>query len=195
MVSPEKKIEILSKQCETIDSKITSFELLGLRVVTLGTTVVIGLLALSIKEKSDIALVILPFAMYALLFYWINVTTWILSFGGYKKHLEERINSLAGEPLLLWECRIIHSQHVNVPNTILRVLCSVVLFSCIVASIYGACRIGEFLFIVVLICVNILSLTALGIALRYMKNEFRRTYREAQSCFSDYGNITGDDNS
>lgn len=195
MTNVDLKFEALCKQCDIFDSKITSYSLLSLRVLGLGTTIIIGLLVLAIKEHVEIALLLLPFAMYAILFYWINITTWILAFGGYKRHLEERINRLVNEPLFLWESRLVHSRHVNVANSIMNMLSAIVLIGSITVSLYSAHKMNNILLIVSLICLNLIFLAALGYAIGYMRAEFDRTYLEAQAyCNEPIGQIRNEEN-
>ena len=188
-------IDLLVKQCDSIDSKITSYHLMGARVIGLGTAIVIGVLALAIKEKFILALLLLPFGMFFVLFYWININTWIVGHGGYKRHLENQINNIVGDPIYLWESHIVHHRHTNLSNIMLDIICGVALLVCIVASIHAAVVFQSIILVVIDILVNTGLAIGLVVCIARQKSEFDLVYKEATKVYQNKRNISQEENS
>ena len=179
MIDDEKKLDALIEQCKSIDSKITSYHVMSARVLGIGIAIVSGVLAVSIKEKSYIVLLLLPLALYSILFYWTNVMAWIVANGGYKKHLEEKINKVCREPLFLWEAGIVQKRHTNISNICLNSLYVVVLILCVGSSIFAASKYPNL--VIISIGVNLFLLIALIISFVHLKNEFNQAYLDSKN--------------
>lgn len=181
----EKKIELLVKQCELSDHKILSYQNVGSKVLGYGSTLILTILAIALKEKITAILLILPAAMFILIFYWMNVDAWVLSEGGYKKAMEEKINKMLDENIYLWESKIVTSKHINLNNIILDIIYFLVLLACIIASVNASFELKVHWITGIIICANaILCFLALLCLIRN-KTEFKNTYEEAKKHFKD----------
>jgi protein-S-isoprenylcysteine O-methyltransferase Ste14 len=107
----ELKIDLLFKECDSVGQAIRNFSLLAERISALGLAVIAAGLAYGIKEKINEILLFLPFAFFLVMLYGIHILTEGISLGGYKRHLEGRINNIFGEHLLLWELFIAKERH------------------------------------------------------------------------------------
>jgi len=105
------KIELLIKECESTGQAIRTMLLTNEKVMALGFTIISTGLVYGIKEKVSEILLFLPLAVFAVLFYGIRITAEIMSLGGYKRYLEENINSILRENVLLWESFIAPKMH------------------------------------------------------------------------------------
>jgi hypothetical protein len=172
------KLDALISQCSSIDAKITSYHLLGAKVLALGTSIIPTILAISFKNNYDTVLLILPIAIFSVIFYWVNINTWIVSHGGYKRYIEEQINALTGEPIYFWEAGVVPSRHTNLSNVILNSIFSLVLILCISASLWASRKNG-ILFAAVAV-LNLVLVISLVFSFAYLKTEFQRTYKDTK---------------
>ena len=178
MIDEDKKFSALIEQCKSIDSKITSYHVMSSRVLGGGIAIVSAVLAVAIKEKNYIVLLILPLALYSILFYWVNVISWILAQGGYKKFLEEKINRMCCEPIFLWEAGVVQKRHHNVSNLCLNILYFIVLICSIGLSIFSASKYPNIL--IISIAINIILFIILIISFLNLNNEFSQTYIDSK---------------
>ena len=176
----EIKINLLIKECDTIGQGIRTLILAGERVVALGFAVIAAGLTFGIKEKIDEILLFLPFAVFGVLLYGIHIFTEVMSLGGYKRNLEEKINVILGENLLLWELFLAKERHGAFGKTILNLVYAFFLVLTIFISLSTAWRNytkGTFGGLVI----GILFLTiCLVISMYKMDKAFHRTYQIAK---------------
>ena len=106
VLSDSEVIEYLFRECERVGNGITELFKQGEKILTLGATVIIAGIAYGTEKDIKSLFLILPFAVFALCFYGIHLAREMFSQGGYKRYLEEEINSRIGEDILLWEIHI-----------------------------------------------------------------------------------------
>lgn len=112
MDSKEKlQIELLQKEYDNVWQGIRNLSLAGSKVIALGLTIIAAGLTLGVKEKILDILLLLPIAIYGVLFYGIHISTELISLGGYKRYLEEKLNGITGNNILLWELSIARRRH------------------------------------------------------------------------------------
>lgn len=177
--SDKVKIDLWVKECETLGATITNLMLLSARVIGIGSGIVFAVLALVFKEKAYDVVLLLPVAMFALFFYFINLHTSILEMGGYKKRIEEEINRIMGQPLYIWESGLVGRRHTNLANVFLFIIFTLILLVCITASLYVSSKQHPSW---VLYCnIIVLSIFSLGIliSVKRMRGAHRRTYADA----------------
>ena len=174
------KIEVLAKQCETIDMKITSYNLAGLHALGIVMTAIGGLFAWGIENENNYILIVLPVPYYVVLFYWVNLNTWVLAYGGYKRFLEEAVNYFADELLFMWESNIVRKRHINFSSIVLHLLVLFVLLFLVTVSIY---YVGMSCGVWLSIAVNLIHigfLSCIIVSYYFLYREFQRTYEEAK---------------
>ncbi|MGD0627271.1 MAG: hypothetical protein ABSB32_21530, partial [Thermodesulfobacteriota bacterium] len=101
----EAKLEVLLKDYETNWQQIQMRIGINEKIVGFGLTVLGAGLIYGIKEKVVEILLPLPVGVFGLIFYSVFITTDIMSLGGYRRYLEERINTILGENVLMGEKR------------------------------------------------------------------------------------------
>jgi hypothetical protein len=99
----ESKLEVLMKEYEAAWQQIQTRAGINEKIVGLGLTVLTAGLVYGIKEKVGEMLLVVPVGFFGIMFYSVFITTDIMSLGGYRRHLEERINAILGENVLLAE--------------------------------------------------------------------------------------------
>jgi len=107
----ELKIEILMKEYECVGQKIEALFLTSERIIGLGIVVIVAMLTFGLERKINSILLFLPVAFLGVLLYGVHVFTELTSLGGYKRYLEERINTIFEENLLFWESIIAKKRH------------------------------------------------------------------------------------
>jgi hypothetical protein len=103
--------EILVKEYEIIGQATRTLFLSSEKAIALGFTILGTGFIIGIKEKIEYMLLFLPFAVFGVLLYDINIATELGTMGGYKRYLEERINSELKERILLWELFLSEERH------------------------------------------------------------------------------------
>jgi hypothetical protein len=105
------KVEVLIKECEIVGKRLSDLVLMSEKIVALGFTIIAVGMSLGIKEKIYEILLVMPVAAFGVLSYGILVGSEIMSLGGYKRYLEEKINITFRENILLWESFIAKQRH------------------------------------------------------------------------------------
>jgi len=113
------RLEHLTSQCDAMGAAIGSMMQQSSRVISIGTAVALGVVGLAVRTESYDVLLLLPYLMFVLYFHYINLHTSILEMGGYKKYLEEQINTIIGEKMHLWETELVPRRHNNIANQFL----------------------------------------------------------------------------
>jgi len=178
MIDEKDKLYALIEQCKSIDAKITSYHVISARILGIGMAIVSAILAVSVKEKNYTILLLLPIALYAIFFYWLNINSWILAQGGYKKYLEEKINTMCHEPLFLWETGVVPKRHINLSNTCLNVLYVIILLLFSAISIWAAFKLKKFF--ILSIVINLALLLILIISFLNLNNAFMNSYNDSK---------------
>ena len=133
-------------------------------------------LVYGIKEKINEILLVLPIGLYGVMFYAVLNTFIVMTLGGHKKYLAERINTYFGEELLIWERVANKMIHPNISQICLHFLYAVCLFVVVFIG-YGSASLNycseiRIAYIAVIIGMSIL----LVISLVVMGKAFNRAY-------------------
>jgi hypothetical protein len=88
---------------ECAHSEIIAMQKKADAVVTIGLALSTAALTFGVNQEIKDIFLFVPFAAFSLLLYMIFMYTIVLSLGGYKKYLEERINIEIGSSILSWE--------------------------------------------------------------------------------------------
>lgn len=107
----EKKIDLLLKEYEIISQEIEkrigrSDKIIGYGLTILGVGIVYGL-----KEGINEIILAIPLGFFGVMFYAVFNTTIVMTLGGYRRSLGERINAFFDENILIWEAiskKLIH---------------------------------------------------------------------------------------
>lgn len=179
----EIKINLLIKECDSVGQGIRTLLLSSEKIIALGFTIIAAGLTFGLKEKINEILLFLPFAVFGVLLYGIYIFTELMSLGGYKCHLEEKINKTLGENVLLWELFIAKGRHRAFVKYFLYLIYVLFLGLTVFISLstawqhYTKSTFGG-------IVIGILFLTVgLIIALNKMNKVFDRTYQVAKKRF------------
>lgn len=95
--------DVLLQEYLRLCAEIRSIESTNEKVISLALTVLGFAAAFGIARDISIAFLLLPVAFIGLMTFAAMNYVSIFSLAGYKKHLEDLINEVAGEKLLLWE--------------------------------------------------------------------------------------------
>jgi len=108
------KIELLVKQCDDISNNIRNVTNIQQQLITIGILLFTGVLIYGIEHQttnpqllSTLLILFFPFIFLALLLFGLFTHGEIKSLGGYKRFLEEEINTNFGEDLFLWESFVV----------------------------------------------------------------------------------------
>lgn len=179
------RLDLLMKEADTTGQGIRTILLTSERIIALGLTISGAGLAYGIKEKIHDVLLFLPVAVIGVFIYGTALFTELMSLGGYKKHLEEKINHLLGQNILLWESSIAHRRHIAFVKFALYITYTLFLGLTIYISISTACRYYVTATFWCLITLDFTMLIFLGIALMKMAKTFDETYMHAKSQWRD----------
>lgn len=116
----------------------------GGRLLGLGLVVIGGGLSIGLAGGHREVLIGVPLALLMFLVYWLRMQIEMLSQGGYKRRLEERVNAVLGVSIMSWERRIAPAiGHHVLTNRLIDALFMIVLAISWGAA-YWAVVIGEF---------------------------------------------------
>jgi hypothetical protein len=121
--SDEAKVtEYLVAECRDIGNRLTSYLMVGERM--LGTSLAILTLAagLAVNYKTPYLLMGLPLAFSIVMIYVIYLNTEAASLGGYKAVLEEEITRRLGTPVIFWESRVMPMRHHSLAEYCMHIL-------------------------------------------------------------------------
>lgn len=176
----EIKINLLIKECDSVGQGTRTLFLSSERVIALGFTIIAAGLTFGIKEKILEILLFLPIAVFGVLLYGIHISTELMSLGGYKCHLEEKINITLGENVLLWELFIAKERHGAFGGTFLYLIYALFLGLAVFISLSTALQhYTKSTFWGIVIVILFLTV-ALIISLYKMNKAFDRTYQIAK---------------
>jgi hypothetical protein len=103
MISPEKHIEALVKDCERVASDIRQLEAMVDKFIGFGITIVSAGFAYGVSSRITEIFFILPVAMFGIYYVFIERMRTIVWLGAYKRALEDKINLLAETLVFDWE--------------------------------------------------------------------------------------------
>jgi len=176
----ELKIELLIKECDSVGQEIKTLFLASEKVIGLGLAIIAAGLTFGLKEKINEILLFLPIAVLGVMLYGVHIFTELMSLGGYKCYLEERINTILGENILLWESFIAKERHRAFITYFLHFVYLLFLASTIYISLNTACRHYESrVFWGIVIVILTLSI---GLIVSFVKmyRAFNKTYQMAK---------------
>lgn len=172
--------QVLLKEYERLCNDIRSIESANEKILGLGFTL-IGLAATAgIYQHVAPIFFVLPIAVVGIIAYASVSYLCIYSMGGYKQHLEDRLNEIAGEPVLLWERLVRHRERSSVNGHLLRVI-----YLIISVSIFGLSiiQLGASYGLLVAYGMAVLLLFLVGasfLGFQQMTTVFNRTYEKSQ---------------
>jgi hypothetical protein len=141
------KIELLIKEHDSIDKATRTLFLSSQTVLGIGITIIVAGLTIGLKENISGILLILPFAIYTIFFYWVHLSIQLASLGGYEGYLEDRINTFFGENLVFWQIGIAKKElHISFVTPFLFVIYSILLGVTAILSLKTASDYGERIF-------------------------------------------------
>jgi hypothetical protein len=141
--------------------------------MAVGLTVLSAGFVYGIKENLEEILLVLPIGLYGVIFYAIFNTTIVLTLGGHKKYLAERINTYFGEELLIWESVANKIIHRNIAQICLHFLYAVFLIASVLVG-YNSASSNSYLKLYIAVITG-LSI-ALVISLIVMGKAFNKSY-------------------
>jgi hypothetical protein len=97
----------LLQEAELVHQAIRGVFLFSERVVALGLSIISLAATVGIAEGHAELLLILPFAVLGVLGYGVHLGTELLYLGGYRWHLEDRINQILDRDFLTWDSQIV----------------------------------------------------------------------------------------
>lgn len=172
--------EVLLQEYQRLCVDIRSIESANEKILGLGFTL-IGLAATAgIYQEVAPIFFVLPIAVVGLIAYAAVSYLCIYSMGGYKRHLEDRLNEKIGERLLVWEEIVRYRERSSVNGHVLRVIYLIIAVSIFVLSIlqlsetYGL-RVGLGMATLLLVLT-----TAVLVGVRQMTTVFQRSYTLAK---------------
>lgn len=145
------------------------------KIMATGLTVLGAGLVYGIKEKVNEILLVLPIGLCGVIFYAIFNTTIVLTIGGHRKYLAERINSYFGEELLIWETISNKTIHSNISQRCLGYLYALSLITAILTGFITALHYG-YAITIAFVVVILSLLVVLVISLVVMGNAFDKSY-------------------
>lgn len=122
-------LKALVDENKEIGSRITAYHTLGVRMLTVATTILLGAAGLAAANGFWYALLGLPFGLCVIAAYLVYINTEVIALGAYKRALEEQLNDTAGVRISGWESRMVDHRHMDMPSIIVRCLFLVALVS------------------------------------------------------------------
>ena len=172
--------QVLLKEYERLCTDIRAIESANEKILGLGFTL-IGLGATAgIFQKVAPIFFVLPIAVVGIIAYAVVCYLCIYSMGGYKRHLEDRINAQAGEALLLWEQLVRFRERTSINGHVLRAIYLVISLSVFTISLL---QLGEHYGVKVvwgMSALMIVLVSAMSVGIHQMNSIFDRTYAKAK---------------
>lgn len=176
---------VLLEEYQRLCVDIRSIESANEKILGLGFAL-IGLAATAgIYQKVDPIFFVLPIAVVGLIAYATVSYLCIYSMGGYKRHLEDRLNERIGERLLVWEEIVRHRERTSVSGHVLRVIYLVISVAIFALSIL---QLGEAYGLRVGVAMSVLLFvltTAVLVGVRQMSTIFNRSYDLARKLHAE----------
>lgn len=111
------ELQALLKAYEIAGQEIISLTAKTEKVIGLGFTLLGALILYGLKEQIKEVLILAPVGAFVIALYSISVFLAVMALGGYKKYLEERINTILGKEILRWEIVTVRELvHGNMPG-------------------------------------------------------------------------------
>ena len=107
-----RKVDVLIKEHEAICAQIREMVSYSDRILGFGITILGAVFLYGIKEAVHAITIATPFALSFLLLFCSSIFSAILSLGGYRRYLEDKLALQVGERILMWEYitpRILHT--------------------------------------------------------------------------------------
>jgi hypothetical protein len=138
-------LDALIKESERLSADIRSLEAMNEKFLGFGITIIGAGLAYGIKEEVAPMFPGLPIALFGVLYMMLDRLRSMMWLGGYKREIEDRINSLSGFRIANWERLVVESRGrgdiivISVSITLFLILLGVAAY-CIVQTYtsYGA---------------------------------------------------------
>ncbi|MFA7060827.1 MAG: hypothetical protein WC156_08420 [Pedobacter sp.] len=148
------------------------------KIIAVGLTVLSAGFVYGIKEKIEIIFLVLPIGLYGVIFYAIFNTTIVMTLGGHKKYIAERINTYFGEEILIWESVANKIIHRNIAQICLNFLYAAFLTAAVTVGYESA---STYCYAKVYISVITVLSIALIISLSVMAKAFNKSYKISKS--------------
>ena len=171
-------IDIMMREYENLSQFIRTLMQSTYVLIVISLTILFTGFGVAITEN-NILVFLIPFGIFASFFYGMYIYTTILSLGGYKKHLEEQINSLFPNRVLKWE--YIARKHVHFSKSAIMII--ILGFSFLVLSICKAVTLLPDIFLSKVLYVSALTICTvyLLLSLRHLSRVFIVSYYEAKN--------------
>jgi hypothetical protein len=131
-------VEWLVKECHEVANRITSYLLVGERVLVIGWGVLTVAITIAVSQDQSQFLMGLPFVYCLLLIYLSYLNTEAVSLGGYKAAIELEIVRRVGFPVVSWESQIARQRHWDIAGASVRLLGLILLLGSIVVALIQA---------------------------------------------------------
>ncbi|MDA2920747.1 hypothetical protein MYX76_14870 [Desulfobacterota bacterium AH_259_B03_O07] len=173
--------KVLLKEYEKVSQEIilyisTSDKVIGIGILILGFGFAYG-----IKENLEEILLMIPIAVFGVYFYALYLLTCLFSLAGYRKSLEEKINSLVGNKILLWDSEIWHKYLYGFTVIILNIILCILLLFTILISLVIAFESYGLKGLIILLIINLFFIACLVEAVRRMKTSFKKVYQHSKA--------------
>lgn len=110
---------MLLQEHQRVCDDIRSIESSGDKIISIFLVILGAGLTFGIEKNIGYIFALVPIAILSVLFYSIMMYVWVFSLGGYKLHLEEVLNEIAGKNILLWERIVPIRQTLNLASKVL----------------------------------------------------------------------------
>jgi hypothetical protein len=141
-VKEARVLDTLIREYDNVSQELRARIVTNTSIVGFGVTTVGGGFAYALSQRNHELLIMLPLALFGVLLFALFNATGIMLLGGYRHHLEERLNEILQERVLIWEDVVKSLRHYGFATLSFYVFC-VVLFLVIASfSLYRLFRIG-----------------------------------------------------
>lgn len=173
------QLNLLTKESEHVATTIRQLEQSGQRIIALAVTV-LGLgLMYGVKEGVAEILLVLPLVLFGIASYAVHTYTEVVALGGYRRYLEEMLNSIAGAPSLRWESAISHQRHGTAAQFFLYSVYILIIIISVAVSLHTAVKLHGVWLAVPLGIVALVYGAGLLVSVRAMFKAFDRAYEAA----------------
>ena len=178
----DNKLKVLLTEYQVVAQEIK--ERLGRsdKIMGFGLTVLVACVAYGLKENIDIMFIFAPLVFFGIIYYAIVNTTAVLTLGGHKKYLGDKINELFHEKLIIWEEIAKEMFHDCFAAKCLYFLFAIFLVVLLSISFFRAVAAYHWGVFLMLLLVTIYFVITWIIAYRKMKNVFKASYDLSDRC-------------
>lgn len=173
----------LLKEYERVCVEIRSTELINEKIIAFGLTIITASAFFGEKEHLDIALFFSPLALFGVIYFALVQYQAIFWRGGYKKIIEEKLNTYIGTTVLAWEHVIENRPRINFINISLGIIYAIITIGIIFHSTAKIFQIYDSKIAISFALINVACLLYIPINMIHLRRALKNSYLSSRRAY------------